>query len=249
MIPEAVLTALRLTQAVGETAQHQGLPQPPLEWPYDPQATLIPLPSIEDLQPPAANLWQIMAQRRTLRHYAEQPLALEELALLLWATQGVRQVTKRPATLRTVPSAGARHAFETLLLVNRVVGLGKGVYRYLALRHALLPYETDPDIAQRLYRACYEQEHILSSAVTFFWVAVAERMTWRYGARGLRYLFLDAGHVCQNLYLAAEGLGCGVCAIGAFDDDALNPALNLDGSAAFVVYGATVGKRAPRPPE
>ncbi|KPL82440.1 nitroreductase [Thermanaerothrix daxensis] len=247
MIPNEVFTALQLTQSVGETAQQQGHPQPPLEWPYDPQATLIPLPGVETLKPPPADLWQIMAQRRTLRHYADQPLTLEELALLLWATQGVRQVTKRPATLRTVPSAGARHAFETLLLVNRVSGLGKGVYRYLALRHALLPYETEANIAPRLYAACYEQEHILHSAVTFFWVAVTERMTWRYGARGLRYLFLDAGHVCQNLYLAAEGLGCGVCAIGAFDDTALNPALNLDGRTAFVIYGATVGKRAPRP--
>ncbi|RPJ26119.1 MAG: SagB/ThcOx family dehydrogenase, partial [Planctomycetaceae bacterium] len=69
------------------------------------------------------------------------------------------------------------------------------------------------------------------------------RMAWRYGERGYRYLFLDAGHVCQHLYLAAEMIGCGVCAIGAFDDTALNNVLELDGEALFVVYGATLGKK------
>jgi len=68
-------------------------------------------------------------------------------------------------------------------------------------------------------------------------------MTWRYGERGYRYLFLDAGHVCQNLYLAAEAIGCGVCAIGAFDDEALNAAFDLDGESLFVIYAATLGRR------
>jgi SagB-type dehydrogenase family enzyme len=72
---------------------------------------------------------------------------------------------------------------------------------------------------------------------------VAYRMTWRYGERGYRYLLLDAGHVCQNLYLAAEPIGCGVCAIAAFFDDKLNAALGLDGEKQFAVYLATVGKR------
>jgi SagB-type dehydrogenase family enzyme len=68
-------------------------------------------------------------------------------------------------------------------------------------------------------------------------------MFWRYPERGYRYLLLDAGHVCQNLYLAAEGLGCGVCAIAAYDDDAINAALELDGETLFVVYAASLGRR------
>jgi SagB-type dehydrogenase family enzyme len=68
-------------------------------------------------------------------------------------------------------------------------------------------------------------------------------MVWRYGERGYRYLHLDAGHVCQNLYLAAQVIGCGVCAIAAFDDAALNEAWELDGEDLFVIYLATVGKR------
>jgi SagB-type dehydrogenase family enzyme len=68
-------------------------------------------------------------------------------------------------------------------------------------------------------------------------------MAWRYGERGYRYLHLDAGHVCQNLYLAAEAAGCGVCAIGAFNDEIINELLGLDGEEQFVIYLATVGEK------
>jgi len=68
-------------------------------------------------------------------------------------------------------------------------------------------------------------------------------MAWRYGERGYRYLFLDAGHVCQNLYLASENIDCGTCAIGAFHDDELNKLLNINGKDQFVIYAATVGKK------
>jgi SagB-type dehydrogenase family enzyme len=68
-------------------------------------------------------------------------------------------------------------------------------------------------------------------------------MTWRYSQRGYRYLHLDAGHVCQNLYLSAESVGCGVCAIAAFLDEEINPAMGIDGENEFVIYVATVGKK------
>ena len=68
-------------------------------------------------------------------------------------------------------------------------------------------------------------------------------MTWKYSERGIRFLHLDAGHVCQNLYLAAEAISCGVCAIGGFNDEDVNPLLGLDGEDCFVIYMATVGKR------
>jgi len=78
------------------------------------------------------------------------------------------------------------------------------------------------------------------------WVAIPHRMTWRYSERGYRYLHLDAGHACQNLYLAAEAIGGGVCAIGAFDDDAMATLLDLDPDEQFVIYLATVGKKVVR---
>lgn len=225
--------------------QNQGVPQPPLELPVDPAARLIPLPAPAEIEKPPMDLWQAIDQRRTVRNYAETALSMEELSLLLWVTQGVRRVTARPVTLRSVPSAGARHPFETYILVNRVEGLSPGLYRFAAIEHALLAVDLAPEMNARITAACQDQSQVASSAVTFIWAAVIERMTWRYPERGYRYILLDAGHVCQNLYLAAQALDCGVCAIAAFDDDLFNQTIGADGVSQFVVYAASVGKRNP----
>ncbi len=111
----------------GPSQQTQGLPQPPLELPYPADHPLIALPEPDQLRMPDVDMRAAIEERITVRHYSDEPLSLEELSYLLWVTQGVRQVTARPVTLRNVPSAGARHAFETYLLVNRVDGLGRAV--------------------------------------------------------------------------------------------------------------------------
>ena len=227
-----------------ESLQELGVPQPPLEVSYDTSNELIPLPAEETIPAYPMDLRKAIDQRRTLRRYTNESLSIDELTFLLWTTQGVKAITKRPVTLRTVPSAGARHAFETYVLINSVTGLKPGLYRYIALEHALLPLDAEADIAQQISDACQRQKQITASAVTFIWVAEMTRMYWRYGERGYRYIHLDAGHVCQNLYLAAEAINCGVCAIAAFDDDQLNGVLKLNGNDQFVVYLGTVGKRA-----
>ena len=78
-------------------------------------------------------------------------------------------------------------------------------------------------LQKRLPTPAFNQAHVLNSAATFIWVAVLERMFWRYTERGYRYLHLDAGHVCQNLALGAEQVGCGICPIAKFDDEQLEP--------------------------
>lgn len=226
---------------MGPSLQEQGEPQPPLELPYDPDLPQIVL--TREFQLSQLDFVELLRKRRTLRAYAQTPLTLEELSFLLWASQGVKTVRDTRATFRTVPSAGARHAFETLVLANRVEGIQPGLYRYLALEHSLIPYNLDSEITGQVQAACLEQNQVGNSAATFLWVAVVERMYWRYHERGYRYLHLDAGHVCQNLTLAAEAVGCGVCAIAAFDDASLNEALGLDGDGQFAIYLATVGKR------
>jgi SagB-type dehydrogenase family enzyme len=223
--------------------QNRGLPQPPLQLDYDRSQRLIDLPRPETVQVATVDLRQAIEARRSLRRYSQAPLSLAELSFLLWCTQGVKEVADRAVTLRTVPSAGARHAFETYLLINNVDGLAPGVYRFLALEHKLIEVDLNPSIADLITEACWRQQFVRASAVTFIWTAVAYRMTWRYGQRGYRYLHLDAGHVCQNLYLAAEAVHCGVCAIAAFNDEAINELLELDGEEQFVIYLATLGKR------
>lgn len=225
------------------SAQSQGEPQPPLELPIPAGAKVIPLPKPQEVKLPAPDLAALIEKRRTLRQYKQVPLTLEELSFFLWASQGVERVSRRPVTLRTVPSAGARHAFETYLLVNLVDGITPGFYRYAAIDHALVEVSLDPEWNPRLTHACLDQNQVATSAVTFFWVAVLERMYWRYSERSYRYLHLDAGHVCQNLYLAAEAADCGVCAIAAFDDELLNDALGVDGETQFAIYVASLGKR------
>lgn len=223
--------------------QRQGFPQPPLECRQESSEAMLRLPEAGLIPPYSTDLRIAIEQRRTLRRYAPDPLSITELTYLLWITQGVKEKVHEKHTLRTVPSAGARHAFETYLLINRVEGVQAGLYHYLALDHALLPLDNDPQIAQSITAACGDQQQILESAVTFIWVAIKERMYWRYGERGYRYLHLDAGHICQNLYLGAESLNCGVCAIAAFEDEDLNKSLNLDGEEKFVVYLASLGKK------
>lgn len=223
--------------------QMKGLPQPPLELPCDSNQTRIELPGPKDIAVGSVELRKAIENRTSVRDYSQKPLTVEELSYLLWCTQGVKEVVSNTATFRTVPSAGARHCFETYLLINNVKNIKPGMYRFPAIEHILLEIDTDPNIADRVTEACLGQNIVMLSAVTFIWTVVAYRMTWRYGERGYRYMHLDAGHVCQNLYLSSASVDCGVCAIAAFSDDALNRLLGLDGKDRFVIYIATVGKR------
>jgi len=218
--------------------QERGLPQPPLEIRLG-DGESIELPEGKRDAGPA--LWRVMSERRSVREYGAESLSVADLATLLWATQGVTRVIPGRATFRTVPSAGARHAFETVVLANRVDGLERATYQYLAVDHRLLRLDAFPGLAEKMAEACLGQRMVAENAATFVWVADRARMAWRYGERGTRYLFLDAGHVCQNLYLAAEAIGAGVCAIAAFDDRRLNELLGLDGIDRFAVYVASVG--------
>jgi SagB-type dehydrogenase family enzyme len=225
--------------------QQKNLPHPPLVWPRQQANATVSLPHPGKASINLVDLRQLVSRRTSVREYAPKPLALAELSYLLWCTQGIKLIHGEQLTLRTVPSAGARHAFETVLLVNRLEGVAPSVCRYLPVEHQLEVISTQPDLGGRFAAACFNQIFVRECAVAFLWVAVPYRMTWRYGERGYRYLHLDAGHVCQNLYLAAEAIGAGVCAVGAFDDDALNGLLGLNEDEAFVIYLAAVGKKQP----
>jgi len=223
--------------------QTKGLAPPPVELQYDKKSTIINLPTPKEIKIKDKELREVIGNRRSIRSYSNKPLSLDELSYLLWCIYGVKEVVSGYNTLRTVPSAGARHAFEIYLLVNNVENLANGIYRFIATEHKLVEIIKNTKIADDISDACLGQEFIKSSAVTIFWVAVPYRMNWRYSERGYRYLFLDAGHSCQNLYLGAESISCGVCAIGAFSDDDLNRVLDFDGEEQFVIYLATVGKK------
>lgn len=223
--------------------QRKGLPQPPYQLEYDESLRIIDLPKPDAIKISDVNLREVIEGRKSVRNYSEKAITLSELSWLLWSTQGVREIYQNSITMRNVPSAGARHAFETYLLINNVEGLKTGIYRFLAFEHKLIEINIDKKIADKVVTAVLNQNFIKNSATTFIWTAVPYRMTWRYSQRGYRYLLIDAGHVCQNLYLAAANINCGVCAIAAFNDEELNDLLEIDGETQFVIYLATIGKK------
>jgi SagB-type dehydrogenase family enzyme len=177
------------------------------------------------------------------RRFDQAPLQIDELAFLLWATQGIRRQLDQGTALRTVPSAGARHALETYLCMLNVQCVEPGVYRYLPIEHQLLHVAAVPNLATRLTTATLGQTFCGRSAVTFVWTTVPHRMEWRYGPASYKVIALDAGHVCQNLYLACEAIGAGTCAIAAYNQEAMDRLVGVDGTDEFTVYVAPVGKK------
>jgi len=170
-------------------------------------------------------------------------LTLEELSFLLWATQGVVGIAAGGHTAwRTVPSAGSRHPFETYLFINRVQQVGQGLYRYLPFEHQLCFLRAEPQMGRAIGTGCNGQTFAGTAAVTFIWTAIPYRTEWRYGPISPKLIALDAGHLCQNLYLAAEAIGGGACAIAAYQQAALDAVLGVDGVEEFTVYVAPVGK-------
>jgi SagB-type dehydrogenase family enzyme len=224
------------------TDQRRGLPPPPVEKPCPEDAILVDLAPPDELTVGAMPLIEAIRRRRSRRKFTGEPLTLEELSFLLWATQGLsRPAGQGSVSLRTVPSAGARHPFETYLMVNRVDGVAPGLYRYLPLEHKLCLMDEDPRTAREIHIACYEQ-YVTESAVTFIWTAIPYRTEWRYATRAHRVILMDAGHLCQNLYLASESIGAGACAVGAYDQARLDAILDVDGVEEMAVYVAPVGR-------
>jgi SagB-type dehydrogenase family enzyme len=236
---------LRKTIDFRQSAQHRGLPEPPLEKPTPDDALRITLPERKSWQPDIAqsNVVETIACRKSRRNFNSSSLSTSELSFLLWATQGIRESNSHSPHYRHVPSAGARHSFETYLFIHRVEKILKGLYRYLPLTHELvLLYEENQTLKTEISNAVFGQKFVANSAVTFVWATIPERMEWRYLEAAHRVILLDAGHVCQNLYLACENIGAGTCAIAAYDQEALDTLLRVDGESEFTVYLAPVGK-------
>ena len=235
---------VRKTIDFSQVDQNRGLPPPPVEKPAAEAARrvgLIPHDRCGGIGP--LELKAAIGNRESRRSYSARPLTVEELSFLLWATQGVREVLDRGHALRTVPSAGCRHALETYLCILNVEGIDQGIYRYLPLEHQLVFEHAPENLAGKMVRAVFGQNYPAQAAVTFIWAAVPYRMEWRYGIAAHKVIAIDAGHVCKNLYLACEAIGAGACAMAAYDQEALDRLLQVDSVDEFTVYLASVGKK------
>ncbi|MFX0086432.1 MAG: SagB/ThcOx family dehydrogenase [Candidatus Hodarchaeota archaeon] len=230
------------------TDQQKKIPAPPLQKHYPKDAQLIDLIPCEKLILGNISLIDAIKHRKSRRGFVKDPLTLEELSFLLWVTQGIREIVEdrrhgARTTKRTVPSGGSRHPYETYLIINRVQSLQPGIYRYLALEHKLY-FKTgvSPDLSDRINEACYNQSFIGKSAVIFIWTTIPYRTEWRYSVAAHKDIAIEAGHICQNLYLGCEAIGAGTCAIAAYDQNKVDSILNIDGNDEFTVYIAPVGK-------
>ncbi|MEM0268085.1 MAG: SagB/ThcOx family dehydrogenase [Candidatus Korarchaeum sp.] len=181
---------------------------------------------------------EAISKRRSIREYKEVPLTLSELGQLLWAAQGI---TLPSRGFRTAPSAGATYPLELYVSVKEggVEGLPAGIYHYDPFTHSLTLHK-EGDFSLEIYRAALNQEWVREAPVCIVITADFSRTTSRYGARGERYVYMEAGHVGQNIYLQATALGLGTVAVGAFYDDQLKSVVGCD---EYPVYLFPVGRR------
>ena len=186
------------------------------------------------------SLWEAISKRRSFREFSNRPLSLSELSQLVWATQGV---TARAwgHEFRAAPSAGALYPIETYILVNRVERISSGIYHY-EVKGAQLDLCKEGTFGPSLRRAGLGQELLETAAVVFIWTAVVERSKWKYRERAYRYIYMDVGHIGQNLYLAASALNLGCCTVGAFFDEEVDDIVGVDGREEISVYMGAVGK-------
>lgn len=187
-----------------------------------------------------SDIWRALLKRRSRRVYkSAEPLSLGSLSALLWATQGITEKYGE-TSFRTVPSAGGLFPIETYLNIRFVEGLEEGIYHFRPGKFDL-EFLKKGEFSEMLAEAALGQGIVATAQATFIWSAVLARSKWKYRQRAYRYIYLDAGHVCENLYLAGEAIGLGVCAIGAFFDDDMNQIVGLDGTDETIIYMSTVG--------
>ena len=176
------------------------------------------------------SLEETLQNRRSRRNYNNTPLNAKEVSQILWSAYGITSPMKKASLsggLKTAPSAGARYPLEIYLVVGNVDGLSAGLYKYIPDGHKIIKV-LDGDLRKDLCAGCWYQEMIGDAPVSIVYTAVFARNTIKYGERGRkRYVCMDLGHSAQNVYLQAEALGLGTCAVGAFEDDEVTKVLKL----------------------
>jgi len=228
--------------------QEKKMPQPPLG--YLSSGAKIELKSDFNGVLVNANYMDLLDVRRSERNYdRDVPMTQSQLAFMLWSTQGIQDIKgDNYATLRPVPSGGARHPFETYIVVQNVADLSPGVYRYLPLEHigekrVSIEFVKDFfDHEERMTAMVASQRWAAHAPIVLIYTNVAYRAEWRYTIMSHRVVLIDVGHVGQNLMLSAAAMGLGSCNMAAFDQKLCDEALGVDGNEEFTVYVNAVGK-------
>jgi SagB-type dehydrogenase family enzyme len=211
--------------------------QPPLYKEY-PQASQINLPAPSTEGGLATE--EAIRRRRSTRDYSGEPMTLQELSRLLFYVGGIN-AERWGHRLRAAPSSGALYPIEVYPVVHSVEGLSPGLYHYGVKHHSLAQLRI-ADLRDVVVRQGVMQKFLGQANVVLFFTVIFQRMRWKYQDRTYRYGLLEAGHLGQNVYLAATSMGLGACAIGAFMDDQVNTMLGVDGKEEAAIYMLAVGK-------
>lgn len=207
-----------------------------------PEGPTVELPAPEAL---AAPLGGVLRSRRSTRVFEARPIELRALSTLLAASCGpTHELEDGPVVhrLRAAPSAGALFPLDVYTCALAVRGLEDGVHHYDPFRHVLvrLPFRAD----RRTIGSALVQDDVTERAACLvLLVAIFARSRFKYGARGYRFTLLEAGHVAQNMLLAAEALGIGAVPLGGFFDRRMSALVGADGVDEAAVYAVAVGAR------
>ena len=218
------------------------VPEPPHELPVREGQKVIKLPNPKRFKVPDIPVREAIERWEPIGHFSRSSITLKELSYLLWCTQGFKKVLVDTMQLRNIPSSGLRYPLETYFVVSDVEGLETGLYRYLPKSNSIVAERIDSGLTLEISTASMNFKIMTRAAVTFIWVAVPYRSTWALGNRGYRSVLIEAGHTCQNLILAAAGLGYDVFPTDMFHDELIAKLANLDPETQWPVYLAAVGK-------
>lgn len=182
---------------------------------------------------------ETLRKRKSKRNFTSKAITIEQLSYLLWASTGIQR-KEMGFEFRTAPSAGALYPIETYIVINNVESLSKGVYHYSIKGHFLEEIKSG-DNSSNIAKAALDQDMCADAAVVFIWTGIFNRSRCKYGQRAYRYIYLDAGHIAENLALSSTGLGLGSCQIAALFDEEVNKIIDVDGFDESTIYMSVVG--------
>lgn len=186
-------------------------------------------------------LSKVLLERKSERSFSGKSTDVTRVGTLLFYSSGIMPGAKHwNSTRRFYPSAGARYPLEVYLSASNVKGLKNGLYHYNVRGHSLDGLWQKEDI-NIIISKLTNQDWIVRSNIIILITSVFQRTQTKYGNRGLRHIFLEGGHLAQNIYLVATALGLKVCAIGGFVDDRINKIIDIDGEGEGIIYVLAVG--------
>jgi SagB-type dehydrogenase family enzyme len=234
------LTSLWFDESYPDSDQTKGIPAPSVVKTIPPDAELIDLTPIENLNTLCIQTtFESLIGRKSIRNFDKKySITKDELSYLLFCTQGVKD--KEKPTIRISPTGGAKCSIETYIFIDKAQGIESGLYLFLPVQHKLMKIHNK---TLEEFKKCLYSGNYFYSPITFIWTAIPYRLEWKYVERAYKILLLDAGHTCQNLYIACQSIGLGTCAVGAYRQHEMDMFLQVDGEKEFTVYCAPVGKK------